>query len=97
MHQSTLGSRCDETGDISFEFDIFHEFPRRNLTGDGHAHRVEIHMPRHRGPRRIRVRDIGEDSKTLGGRQQFVQFDPFRPEVEALRANACDVATRITR
>ncbi len=48
MRQSTLGSRCDETGDISFEFDIFHEFPRRNLTGDGHAHRVEIHMPRHR-------------------------------------------------
>jgi hypothetical protein len=26
-----------------------------------------------------------------------VQFDPFRPEVEAHRANACDVASRITR
>jgi ABC-type uncharacterized transport system substrate-binding protein len=59
MRQSTLGSRCDETGDISFEFDIFHEFPRRKLTGDGHAHRVEMHMPCHRGPRRIRVRDSG--------------------------------------
>jgi len=26
MRQSTLGSRCEETGNISFEFDIFHEF-----------------------------------------------------------------------
>ena len=26
MRQSTLGSRCEETGNISFEFDIFDEF-----------------------------------------------------------------------
>ena len=28
MRQSTLGSRCKKTGDMSFEFDVFHEFPR---------------------------------------------------------------------
>ena len=26
MRQSTLGPRCEETGNISFEFDIFDEF-----------------------------------------------------------------------
>ena len=43
MRQSTLGSRC-ETGDMSFEFDIFHEFPRCAGQTDAEAFGIPVEI-----------------------------------------------------
>ena len=44
MRQSTLGSRCEETGNMSFEFDIFHEFPRCAGQTDAEAFGIPVEI-----------------------------------------------------
>jgi hypothetical protein len=58
MRQSTLGSRCEKTGDMSFEFDVFHEFPRCD----------SLNLPRSTRPRRPGARvSCGQGSEGAAG------------------------------